>query len=300
MSIIIKMLIMLSIIIIVILIIILFLIKLRVNPYECNDIYMDDKNVNIYDPYNRNTLIIYAYHVKKDSTREIDNLKFLFDHGDISKVDMVLVSNDSIIPDFVPDYVKIIHRPNKGFDFPSWYDGVNSIDKNNYSNFIFINSSVKGPYLPIWFRNFGHHWTECFTNSIDDITKLVGTTVNHKYNGKYNKHVQSMLWATDKIGIDLLLKHKILSDKIYKNIEDVIKNKEIKLSETFLENGYNIKGIYMADMTKRIHDDIHYDNKYYNNTINPLETIFYKNNRINSDIIKLYDEFYNEKLKLRK
>lgn len=37
-------------------------------------------------------VVIYAYHCKVNSTREIENLRFLFDHGDMSAVTMILVS----------------------------------------------------------------------------------------------------------------------------------------------------------------------------------------------------------------
>lgn len=260
------------------------------------------------EPYNNirpKTVVIYAFHVKEGSTREIDNLKFLFDHGDMSKIDMVLVSNGSDIPDFVPNNVKKIKRENHGYDFEAWYHGLDSINKDKYDNFIFMNSSIKGPYLPVWFETVDQHWSECFTRFLDNKIKLVGTTINYAgapggggpRPGFENKHVQSMLWTTDKTGLEHVLNTGVLSERNDFNFRDTILNKEIKLTDIFLDSGYDVKALYMVGMTDRKHADVNYQNNYYNTELNPLETLFYKNNRdLDSKIISLYDEFYDEKL----
>lgn len=46
----------------------------------------------------------------------------------------------------------------------------------------------------------------------------------------------------------------------------------------------------MCDSIKLKTGDIWHNNKYFNSNINPFETMFIKNNRINSPIIDLYTE----------
>lgn len=239
------------------------------------------------------TVVIYAYHCKVNSTREIENLRFLFDHGDMSAVTMILVSNGSDVPNFVPQSIYTLKRENKGYDFEAWYHGLllaRTIRK--FDKFVFLNSSCKGPYLPRWFGVSNMHWTECFTRLIDDKTKLVGLTVNNEGHGEpafYAKHIQSMMWATDMIGIELLLENKILEDNNTRSWDDTIVQKEIGMSTLFIEKGFNIVSLGMSDYINNTHGDIHYNNKWFGDTLNPLETIFYKNNRLSSKYIDYLD-----------
>jgi hypothetical protein len=248
--------------------------------------YSDKKsNFNTVIKTNKN-LLIYAYHVKKNSVREIDNLKFLIDHGKIQEFDMILVSNGSEIPFFVPENVKIIKRQNTGYDFEAWYHGLVSIDYKKYEYFTFMNSSVKGPYLPLWHYNTNNHWMNYFTQYIDNKTKLVGTTINYEY----SKHIQSMFWVTDIIGLDLILLNKMLPYKNILNMRDTILKYEIGLSKLFLDNNYNIKGIYSRGILDEKHNNIS-----LNNSIHPFDIIFPKNNKINSyKILDYYDKIYSK------
>lgn len=247
-------------------------------------------------------VVIYAYHCKANSTREIENLRFLLNHGNMSAVSMILVSNGSDIPNFVPQSIYTLKRENKGYDFEAWYHGLQLARTiRKFDKFVFLNSSCKGPYLPRWFGVSNMHWTECFTRLIDDKTKLVGLTINNQgVRGKpaipYATHVQSMMWATDVIGIELLLKNKILEDNNTRSIADTIIEKEIGMSRLFIDESFNIVSLGMSDYVNSTHGDIHHNGRWFENTLNPLETIFYKNNRISSKYIDYLDLCYENML----
>lgn len=242
-----------------------------------------------------NTVVIYAYHCRANSTREIENLRFLFNHGNMSAVTMVLVSNGSDIPTFVPRSVYTLKRENKGYDFEAWYHGLQlARTLRDFDKFVFINSSCKGPYLPRWFGVSNMHWTECFTRLISNKTKLVGLTLNnHGFDGKpafpYAKHIQSMFWVTDDVGIELLLKKKILEENNTRDFAQTIIDKEIGMSRQFIDADFDIVPLGMSDYICDTHGDIHYENSWFGSTLNPLETIFFKNNRISSKYIDYLD-----------
>ena len=48
---------------------------------------------------------------------------------------------------------------------------------SQYRYFVWLNSSVRGPFLPAYLRG-KMHWTAAFTSRITDSVKLVGSTIN--------------------------------------------------------------------------------------------------------------------------
>lgn len=245
------------------------------------------------------TVVIYAYHCKENSDRERENLRFLLDHGNMNAVTMVLVSNGSDIPHFLPRHVHVLKRENKGYDFEAWYHGLKIAHRiGRFEKFLFINSSCKGPYLPRWFGISQMHWSECFTRMIDEKTKLVGLTVNNSdFNGKPAKHVQSMMWATDRIGIRLLLRKNILEKENTRSFVDTIAEKEIGMSRTFIDHGFEIISLGMSDYINDTHGDIHYNDSWFGSTLHPFETIFFKNNRLSSKYIEYLDLCHEKMLR---
>lgn len=113
------------------------------------------------------------------------------------------------------------------------------------------------------------------------------------------KHVQSMIFCTDKVGIDILKKNIFnLTPEKYKNIYDDSRKKyiikfEIGMSQEIIKNGFDIAALYLCDIKKDKTGDIWYNDRYFETTINPLETMFIKKNRVTSDII----DFYTDTLK---
>jgi len=60
----------------------------------------------------------------------------------------MVISNDKTIPFKVPTYVKTMHRDNIGYDFGGWSDALLTDNLyEGYDNFIFVNSSVLGPFF---------------------------------------------------------------------------------------------------------------------------------------------------------
>jgi hypothetical protein len=110
----------------------------------------------------------------------------------------------------IPRYsnVRVFTKTNDCLDFGGWRHALDRVAWRNgtYSHFVFMNSSVRGPFLPSYLpRTF--HWTTLFTQFITDPSlapgpvKLVGLTISCFQ----TPHVQSMLWVTDLVRLPLAM-----------------------------------------------------------------------------------------------
>jgi hypothetical protein len=98
-------------------------------------------------------------------------------------------------------------RPNKCRDLGAVHGMLPFADVARYSYFVFLNCGLAGPFL---LKNAGMYWTQYFTNQIQGKVKLTGLSVNcNGALGTKSPHVQSMLFATDTIGLPIIAKDAI-------------------------------------------------------------------------------------------
>jgi len=254
--------------------------------------------------------VFFSYFETKDSKK---NLEFFIRNGVCVNDDIlyVFLINNRKCSVKIPSQknIKIIHRDNIGHDFGSWKHGLESIE-GDFDYYIFINDTVRGPFLPRYIPK-DISWYSMFCNLISEKVKLSGLTINYfpwgnhsnikkcskndYNNGKY-KHVQSMMFCTDKVGLGILRKSifnlKVEEyDNIYnKNRQNFIIKFEIGMSVEIIKSGYDIAALYFCDIKKHKKGDIWWNGKYFGTTINPLETMFIKKNRVDSQIINLYTD----------
>ena len=121
------------------------------------------------------TLVLYTFNLYND------RVEFFLKHGlfKSNNVDFVFICNN---PEFkidnLPDYVTYINRPNIGYDFGAWSDALlnyHYADKD-YDTYIFVNSSVYGPFIREDDKKT-IHWTDIFCNGLTDDIKLFGVTI---------------------------------------------------------------------------------------------------------------------------
>lgn len=229
--------------------------------------------------------VIYTFHEYNP------NVEFFIKYGlfDSEKIHFYIVINSTDITINLNQYrnIKTYNRNNFGHDFGAWSYclfqktlGQESLVKDSYDYYIFINSSVKGPFLPVWYNE--KDWTKLFVKHINNDLKLFGTSIGNYDN---NVHVQSMLLVTDKIGLKIGIDNNIF-DKEPKSMDrwDVIVQKELGFSKFILSNGYNIgcllasfqdvdfrvQKIFINNLNVFGHDD------YYGIEVHPYEVIFIK------------------------
>jgi lipopolysaccharide biosynthesis protein len=208
-------------------------------------------------------------------------------------VDFIIISNDKNNVFEVPDNVKTLLRDNIGYDFGGWSDALLTDHLyENYDHFIFVNSSVIGPFIPSYYKN---KWTDIYLNGLQNNVKLFGSTINTVRDPLHKSHVQSYIFAMDKITLQYLIDCEIFSITNYTKIFDnTIWEKEVLMSRKIIENNWNIGSLlpYYKDVDFtftskkpseydcRFLDDIMFP--HFKNTLwNLYDLVFIKGNRIN-------------------
>jgi hypothetical protein len=213
------------------------------------------------DPSER-PLILYAY---AESNFARANLQYFIQHGLYAGADFIFVINgnatlDLLLPDTIPN-VRIIRRGNDCFDLGGIGEVLNANDSalvKRYSKFILMNASVRGPFMPTWAKGC---WSDMFLNKLSDEVKLVGSTYNCAPLG----HIQSMVFATDRIGMNILLNGNITHDQdpnFLGGLSSCVKNKddaisiEISLTNLIHRAQYKVKVLQArAAQSETYYDD---------------------------------------------
>jgi len=189
--------------------------------------------------------------------------------------------------------VRIMRRENTGYDFGAYKHALDNTNLDLYSHFIFLNSSVRGPFLQRE-RRMEKKWEYHFLDLLQGNIRLVGTTIHVLFNldnmhGNHI-HVQSMVFCMDRNTL-LFLRPEIFSDKYLhsQRMWDIILNKEIKMSQMILARGWNIsctakklQGFDYRFLQKQLsdcHPDPCYPNTYFGGNLDAYDIIFIKTNR---------------------
>jgi hypothetical protein len=247
-----------------------------------------------------NTLVIYCYFEKNDDYK--NNLIYFLNFGLEEYNDYIFVINGQCtlkIPK--QNNIKVLHRDNIGYDFSAYGHAIKLIDIEQYKYFFFINTSVRGPFLPDYVKM---SWTDPFKNLLKDDVKLVGTTINltedflssnnnkHYYGEKkYYIHVQSQMFATDLECLKFLISKGIFDLFTENNFSKIIILREIGMSQHILKNNWNISCVLPeyqnidyrtlnVDFNPTSHKgEMNLKKLYFTRTLHPYEAIFIKTNR---------------------
>lgn len=159
---------------------------------------------------------------------------------------MIIVNGQAAINlDGLPANVRIVRRGNTCYDGGTAGEVLADIDIKPYHFFFIMNSSVRGPFLPSYFPQStggglgeasslnaaSRSWTTAFTDMLNNHIKLVGTTINCEM----HVHVQSMLLATDRVGLHLLRESGALD--CAQDREEAIAKYELGASAVIIKNG---------------------------------------------------------------
>ena len=176
-----------------------------------------------------------------------------------SEIEFIIICNNKNIKFISPDYVKKIFRDNIGYDFGGWSDALlkDNLYKN-YDNFIFVNSSVDGPYLP---ENFYGKWTDYYINGLENcrlfgssintlanwqnddhkMLRLLGNRINSLSNAPYKyAHVQSYIFSIYKETLEYLITCEIFSIVNYARTFKEAIWREVSMSRKIIEKNWNI------------------------------------------------------------
>ncbi len=105
--------------------------------------------------------------------------------------------------------------------------------RHRYKGVILMNASIRGPFLPSWSNSC---WSDVYLNRLTEKVKLVGTAYNcHSGVG----HVQSMLWATDSVGLDLMLTKEGIGEDCFESIGRAMDG-EVRVTKLLRDKGYEV------------------------------------------------------------
>ncbi|KAG4034388.1 hypothetical protein MFRU_003g03540 [Monilinia fructicola] len=153
----------------------------------------------VIQPSSERPLILYAF---SESPEARINIQYFIDHGLHDAADFIFILNgETDIHKVIPHKGNInhVHRPNDCFDLGSYAEILTKADLyKKYRRFIMLNASLRGPFLPSWSQSC---WSSLYLSRITATTKLIGMTANCEP----EFHIQSMIWATDLVGIKTLL-----------------------------------------------------------------------------------------------
>eukprot|EP00276_Gloeochaete_wittrockiana_P022253 CAMPEP_0184339012 /NCGR_PEP_ID=MMETSP1089-20130417/7665_1 /TAXON_ID=38269 ORGANISM="Gloeochaete wittrockiana, Strain SAG46.84" /NCGR_SAMPLE_ID=MMETSP1089 /ASSEMBLY_ACC=CAM_ASM_000445 /LENGTH=337 /DNA_ID=CAMNT_0026665995 /DNA_START=38 /DNA_END=1051 /DNA_ORIENTATION=- len=198
-----------------------------------------------HEPYPqqfKKVLILYAH--ANGSTIAMENYEYFVGFGLLNSnlADFVfLLSGDDakdIVSPLLSQYpnAKVIRRANYGFDICAYKEYLQGLDrKDDYSHFIFINSSVRGPFVPLYLRD---PWFIAFLIPLHGDIKLSGSYITCEL----KISVMSMAMATDREGMEIL-------QSVWQCQEEkwtVIYTSELGSSERMLGMGYAIGSLLIA------------------------------------------------------
>ncbi|CZR55864.1 uncharacterized protein PAC_05752 [Phialocephala subalpina] len=261
---------------------------------------IEDQTKPAPTPKEGKDLILYAY---SESPAGRANLEYFIKKGLHGSADFLFVLNgNTTVEKLIPDLpnIKIVHRENKCYDLGTM-GAVLGKDRlwMGYKRFITMNASIRGPFLPSY--SSGSCWSDVFFDRLNGKVKLVGTTVNCEP----RPHIQSMLLATDSIGMSILLSPSLSTTihrpdffgtadqptgftPCYDTMHHAIHG-ELDLTELIESQGYEVDALlaaYQSHPTPANYcfengspKDILYDGKYYGSNVHPYELVFIKANR---------------------
>jgi hypothetical protein len=233
-------------------------------------------------------LVLYVFHELNNRVYNFINNCIFYDEN----IDFIVISNNKNNKFEVPSYVNTLYRDNIGYDFGGWSEALltNNLYKK-YDKFIFVNSSVYGPFL----QN-KRDWVNIYLNGLNNNNiKLFGSTINNLGNPIHKAHVQSYIFSMDKNTLQYLIDCEIFSmTKIAQTFDQAIWNKEVFMSRKIIEKGWNIGSLQMIytgvdftfknrkpkDYKRPFYDDIMFP-KYRNKIWTEKRIIFIKGNRFN-------------------
>jgi lipopolysaccharide biosynthesis protein len=227
------------------------------------------------------TLVLYVFHEYNNRVEHfLKNCLFQEEN-----TDFIIISNNKNFNTQIPN-VMMLTRENIGYDFGGWSEALLTHQLyQNYDTFIFVNSSVMGPYLPSYYKG---KWTDIYLDGLKDNVKLFGSTINTVGN-PLSSHVQSYIFSMDKTTLQYLMDCEIFSLTNHApTFNDAIWNKEVLMSRKIIENKWNIgsllpyyKGVDFTNpvFEKPCLNDIMYP-PFRNTLWSEYELVFIKGNRV--------------------
>lgn len=243
---------------------------------------------------------LFTYVYTESPTARV-NLIFFLDNGLHGAADFIFILNGptdvaSLIPSEAN--IEVISQSTTCSDLTAHHGVLQKDDLwKKYDRFIMLNSAVRGPFTPFWSRSC---WSDVFLDRITENVKLVGM----KANCLPKFHVESMVWATDAIGMRLLLdppKGSSVPDMLDQNHNQVVAtgdhfrqmkqliHHEVQATRMIMSSGYKVDTLTSSPLLENHEEicapdpikDIAFSQR---DGAHPYETIFIKTSRYTDSV----------------
>ena len=289
------------------------------------------------------TLVLFSYFEPRGDTSSGEsntdkltakrNLEFFVKHGVLgpyapssTEATFVFIINGGHLSIKLPEELSHVHlfrRENSGLDLCGYSQALERYKEDSHHFFVFLNSSVRGPYLPNYVP-LSLSWNHLFENLISESVKLVGVSVNclccqtkqewckscSEKDGLDQVHLQSFVFVTDNTGLQVI--RPALG--CYNSRQEVIVHGEIGLSRQIRLAGHNLASLdkfwyhhdfqnvsrtrqmceSVARMAAPFQGDTQFEGAYFGMDHHPAESIFIKINRGETRMHKLYTRWSDE------
>src|SRR5208283_1265800 len=198
----------------------------------------------------RKALVLYHYYEVSDEHKK--NLQYFLEAGYDDELDyIIIIAGGCTINLPIKSNILYEFQENCALDYGGFAFAVNTlVDVGRYTHFIFVNCSVRGPFLPPYYRE---SWVRPFTDMLSGDVKLVGSSINimdenfsvskifeeHYDFAKPFSHVQSMVYAMDRPALQFLMDGGFFDRRLGLPKFDIIAHYEVLMSQFLIQHGWN-------------------------------------------------------------
>lgn len=248
------------------------------------------------------TAVIYHY-FERDLTYK-NNLIYFLSVGILKDVDyFIMISGECTVA--LPDWpnVTYIKIENWNNDFGGYIKFFQVTQSDKYEFFVFINSSVRGPFLPNYSES---RWVNAFTDRLRGDVHLVGASINilpesathtRRFSATYGYeppfvHAQTTAYALSAAAARYLIDIGFYAVEKTLTKKEVIIHYELRLSQEIIRHGWNIgsflpgyDGLNYRKLSMTYpnvssrNGDVLFEGAFYGRTLSPTEAMFVKVNR---------------------
>ncbi|CAJ1951448.1 unnamed protein product [Cylindrotheca closterium] len=145
-----------------------------------------------------------------------------------------------------PKALRVVQRQDTCYDLGSIHlvlNDADNFDLTPYDYFVYLNCGVVGP---LWWSS-DLPWTTFFTSLLNDRVKMSGLSANCRHRDGFSAHLQSMAFALDPRGLEIVRNSGAIYDCMKGNDAmtmtdkmDLIGRYELGMSRAIFEQGYSI------------------------------------------------------------
>jgi len=182
----------------------------------------------------------------------LKNFHYFLDHAiDCDKHSTVIIATDAVIKEYGSRImtmndehcrnsqysIEFLERLDKCYDMESITAFL-----SKYDYFLYVHCSMVGP------KTTGKmYWTDIFTSKFSETVKMIGVSINLSF----YPHVQSMTFAVDRKGIEIIKKSTAVYDCGVNNnrgmtleqVMRIVQGDEIGMSRAIMDAGYSIRSL---------------------------------------------------------